>query len=813
MAIDDQRINAFVGVSKIRQAIAAIVRQAGFTIAWVKEQDDMPERWAFWLKLNPQLKQLFGTTREVLLYTVEHREFQARTVSQAAEILNSERPRLCEDFAIIFAADPKTPQYVAETSDKLNTIFVGISLQEISWYAPIGPNNFLRFLQGRLFSKDLYWISTAITSPNAFFGRRSLHAQMVEQLRQGSSHVGLFGLRKMGKTSLLFRIADSIKQGQDAFIAHVDIQRIDSINPTAEYFLWSLGEALHDANHALRRITGLRLFGRFEIFSDVGDPKKVWELFDHDVKLILKTSRRKLTFLLDEIELMSPHTPGSQWGDSFVRAWRLLRGIEQQHPGRLSYFVTGTNPSCIETNQLNKVENPAYNYFSKQYLPPLSDVECKELLTQLGSQVGLDWTPEALDRLIEHVGGHPFLLRAYGSTIHKALLPRLNVRSVTKEVVEGNLQAFMGQVNSTLSQMIEVLNDNYPNEFYLLETLALGRIGEFRELAMAFPNDTLHLVGYGLIGSDFTSSSIEVEVLQTWMQRRQRARVSPNAQQMRASALHPGDILEGHEILSSIGRPGGFAQVYKAKNASGAVVAVKVFDNASLASLEREVDALDSVRHPNVVEIYDHGKTASGLVYLVMEYLNGQTLTEKCERSVRLSVDGAVSVLAGLLSALIALHPDDESLEGLRKKDDLTTDELRRLTQVRHGYVHRDIKPENVLLVPGRGPVLIDFNIAVRISTPIRTLSSTPGYLPPDGVGGGVVEGWSVDVDLFQLGLTVMQVAVGIPYNGSNLQDLRHVVAGELSGPLCTVLLKLTEHYREDRYLSARAALRDLQKK
>jgi serine/threonine-protein kinase len=88
--------------------------------------------------------------------------------------------------------------------------------------------------------------------------------------------------------------------------------------------------------------------------------------------------------MFDEIELMSPTTPGCRWEDSFVRVWRLLRGLEQQHPGRISFFITGTNPRCVEVNRLGDHENPIYNYFNRIFLPRLDDSECGDYCATSG---------------------------------------------------------------------------------------------------------------------------------------------------------------------------------------------------------------------------------------------------------------------------------------------------------------------------------------------------------------------------------------------------------------------------------------------
>jgi len=205
------------------------------------------------------------------------------------------------------------------------------------------------------------------------------------------------------------------------------------------------------------------MFGKHKSFSEVPS-EAVFELFDSDLRTIIGHGRQRVVLLLDEIELMSPDFPGSAWGDSFIRIWRLLRGLDQQHPGRLGFFVTGTNPRCIEVNKLGGRENPIYNYVARHFLPSLNESECKDLLQKLGFRMGLDWQPSAMDRLIECVGGHPFLLRAFASRAHRILLPRREKKQVTLPLVENAVEGFLVDMNSSFSQMIEVLDDHYPDE-------------------------------------------------------------------------------------------------------------------------------------------------------------------------------------------------------------------------------------------------------------------------------------------------------------------------------------------------------------
>jgi hypothetical protein len=73
--------------------------------------------------------------------------------------------------------------------------------------------------------------------------------------------------------------------------------------------------------------------------------------------------------------------------------------------------------------------------------------------------------------------------------VHRSLLPRKSTVEVNKQEVADQANPFLSEFNATLTQMIEVLGDHYPDELLLLETLSSGRLGEFRELAEAFPQD------------------------------------------------------------------------------------------------------------------------------------------------------------------------------------------------------------------------------------------------------------------------------------------------------------------------------------
>jgi serine/threonine protein kinase len=141
-------------------------------------------------------------------------------------------------------------------------------------------------------------------------------------------------------------------------------------------------------------------------------------------------------------------------------------------------------------------------------------------------------------------------------------------------------------------------------------------------------------------------------------------------------------FLNQYRILDRLGR-GRMAGVYKAVHQLGQVVAIKVLppsrakDPPTLARFQREARMAVKLKHPNVVRSFQVGE-ANGLHYLVMEYLDGETLDETLQRRKRLPPQEAVRVVHQALGGLQHVHEQ--------------------------GLVHRDLKPANLMLVPARQP-------------------------------------------------------------------------------------------------------------
>ncbi len=169
-------------------------------------------------------------------------------------------------------------------------------------------------------------------------------------------------------------------------------------------------------------------------------------------------------------------------------------------------------------------------------------------------------------------------------------------------------------------------------------------------------------------------------------------------------------------------------------------------DETARKRFEREARAASQIVNPHIVTLFDYGETDDGLLYIVMERLEGETVSERIERTGPLSIAQAVSVGLQVARALVAAHEA--------------------------GVVHRDLKPENIFLTtPNDDVKVLDFGIAKVVGeeavtpretgpvTVAGTLIGTPLYMSPEAAArkGRVGK----PADLYALGLVIFEMIVG----------------------------------------------------
>ena len=754
--------------------------------------------------------------KELLCVVSTYTDVDYRIIQEPKAIIERAEGRLESDIVFLISRDPHIESKVREFESDEMTTYIAFHENEMEGLVNKGVANAWRSIDRQTATRDLYNLRSAITRSRNFFGRKQLLDTLNRDLCNNGTSVGVFGLRKVGKTSLLHQLFNRVKQTSEVVAAHLDLQVIDAVQPSALNFIEQLRQAIIEALPRKRRD-----YLGFDLAAEAHTSRSddVFKATQSVVDTILRNSdRARIILFFDEIDLMFPRDESSPWASEFVRAWRFLRGLSQQHKGRICYFMTGTNPRILEDASVSGDDNPLLAWIDMHYLGCLEKSESFDMLTKLGGRMLLRWHDDALDFVWARTGGHPLLTRLFGSIVHHRYLGRDNSIEIDEGIAREQLPQLIRNAAPILNQILEMMREAYPNEYVMLQMLAESSHSDFKSLLRDFPQDIEHLRGYGLIELRDGDWTVATQLVEEWIQR--RGMTKPNlSEAVRATGagleLPDESLIEGYRVIRRIGAPGGFADVFQGEKISGTEgkrIAVKVYRGVSLGSLQRELDALLKFRHPNIVQVFDSGKSLDGRPFLTMELLTGRTLREFVSPSEALSESEARSYAGDILSALHAIHPNEQRVRELRMQESLDAQDYDALQQAKHGYVHRDIKPENIMVVRERGAILFDFNISSHAGEPVHTISMTPGYLPR---WRNQLE-WDPEVDLYALGLTIAQAATGNALAGpddKSYGDLMDAVHVKLGTSLAEWIHRLCPAKGEDQWPSAQAALNALDRK
>jgi serine/threonine protein kinase len=261
-----------------------------------------------------------------------------------------------------------------------------------------------------------------------------------------------------------------------------------------------------------------------------------------------------------------------------------------------------------------------------------------------------------------------------------------------------------------------------------------------------------------------------------------------------------GKSIGGYRLLESVAR-GSMGEVFRGVHeALQRPVAVKIVplssqESVGLESLLLEARALAKIEHPNIVHVYDVG-IQDGLFYIVMQFLDGETLKSRFEASGALPEGEFYSTLEGVARGLDGMHAA--------------------------GLIHRDLKLENVILTPEGQAKIMDFGLVrdpgAKDEYQGRIVGTLP-YIPPELWEGKPADQRS---DLYSLGVIFYTLLCGAyPFRAKTSEEYRQLhltakpkhpaeVNAEVEENLASVALKLLSRSPARRYASVKEFLKDL---
>jgi serine/threonine protein kinase len=252
----------------------------------------------------------------------------------------------------------------------------------------------------------------------------------------------------------------------------------------------------------------------------------------------------------------------------------------------------------------------------------------------------------------------------------------------------------------------------------------------------------------------------------------------------RPATLSVGEVLGGkYQISREIGR-GAMGVVYEALHITlERRVAIKTLleevsaDPQIGARFEREARAASAIGHPNIVDVFDLGRTSDGLLFMAMELLDGESLASVLRKTPRLPLPLAIHLMNQVLSGLAAAH--------------------------KHGIVHRDLKPDNIFVLSSEERTnfvkIVDFGISKMLTpsqgvspsatakvagTMVGSVLGTPLYMSPEQAIGQIA---SIDhrTDIYSAGVVLYEMLCGrTPYLGqSYVQIFSNLLEGNYPAP------------------------------
>lgn len=475
----------------------------GFDVTWgARHRAFSTNITVYFLLPETFMSQGFGIDQEIAIFITDFPTLEPRVMQAVDEAMHEMPAKGRVDQSLFFLASPSASgrgwmadYAAANPGGRLAVVFNSNELPSAgadAWYV----RNRIR---EQLFTRDLFDNQLPIDSDLFFFGRDQILADYLDAVKR-SQNRGLFGLRKTGKTSVLYKLQRHVKRDGLGSVHYYDAKL-----PSIRMLSWH--ELLAKIIRDIAKEHGLTLP------PGVDDPKRSSDAL---LDVLHQTPIGKTTVLVfDEIEYISPvAVDDKHWHKDFVPFWQTLWAAQSQ-VRRLSNIVVGVNPKVVEMDSVNDMQNPMFGIVQPKYLRGFELEELKGMLRFFGKRMGLSFDLSAQEYLLKRYGGHPLLIRMACSEIHKAVereggerpyLVRLDHLKAGEDDRDEELLFYCRHVVGELQKF-------YPDEYAMLEMLASGQISDVRDLADE-PEYTRHLREYGLLKIDsYRRPNIEIPVV------------------------------------------------------------------------------------------------------------------------------------------------------------------------------------------------------------------------------------------------------------------------------------------------------------
>lgn len=388
--------NKFITRTRYGLRLQEYLQRSDCQVFQYREYKEFKNAWWLYTILPEKTRQLFDIHKEVPLLYVEFERVEPRILERMTNYV-AQKERLERDIFILASCDRRAQNMVQRRSSEFACIT--LNLPDVGKNTPIMRNIFGSILP----SIDYFEETQAIKNQSGFFGRSSETDDIRKSLDLGKS-IGIFGLRKTGKTSLLYNIFN-IRRREGKFVILFDLSTVVDSITFKQKLLQDIASGLLDQVDKIPKTFTLTRYGRLKSGLDDQTLERMWI---DDLRTLLHTTRDGIELIIDEIDRIETR--------SLANDFQLLRGVMQtsSEEQQLVLLCAGVNPNIFNTtiNPETKEQNLLYQLVSVRYLDPLTKDDSWQMIRTLGKRMGIRFKEQNLsEKMYEQYGGHPFLTR------------------------------------------------------------------------------------------------------------------------------------------------------------------------------------------------------------------------------------------------------------------------------------------------------------------------------------------------------------------------------------------------------------------
>lgn len=475
-----------------------------FDVTWATRRAAYGTGFSVYL-LRPEanIGDVFGLESEVALFIFDYDPMEARTIQAVTQAMQ-ESPlagRAEPSLYIILGRGDGTAEWVADYTSRHPDPRTAVGLSFATVKSIKNRFELRRELARTLHRRDLFDYRLPVPNDLFFFGRSSTISKIRDQIKKGQN-TGLFGLRKTGKTSVLYKLVRDSKHLEFANIVYIDCKSPIIRKKNADELVSYLNKEISKSSSV--PLSRAAKENNYETFSEV---------------VRLATKKKPLCLIFDEIEFISPVAKlDPHWHTDFIDLWQLIWSTQSVHT-QLSFVIGGVNAGVCESPTYAGVQNPLFSIVNIEYLRGLDNESLARMVKYFGAQMGLTFSDDAIGVLLRHYGGHPLLTRLACSFVHQLQERAEAARplAVTGPYLSSVLQECDTQISAYCAHVVSELKEFYPVEYDVLMMASVGKRSEFMDYGRE-AEFTEHLLSYGVLEAKGTSlPSISLPVLRSFL--------------------------------------------------------------------------------------------------------------------------------------------------------------------------------------------------------------------------------------------------------------------------------------------------------